>query len=111
MNRRSKAPARALAFIALAAGLIAIVLVISSSLGDDEDGRGANRVGKQQNRDRNQNRGDGQQQQKAAFYVVQSGDTLTGIAAKTGVSVTEIQELNPGIDPQILVSGQRLKLR
>ncbi|HKG37250.1 MAG TPA: LysM domain-containing protein [Solirubrobacterales bacterium] len=113
MNRRSKAPARALAFIALAAGLIAIVLVISSSIGDDGDGRGANRAGKQQNRGRDggMRRDDNGNGQKAAAYVVQSGDTLTGIAAKTGVSVSELQELNPGIDPQILVSGQRLKLR
>ena len=110
MNRRSKAPARALAFIALAAALVAIVMVISSSLGDEEDGRGANRVGKQQKQGGGKKK-QGGGEKKAAFYVVQSGDTLTGIAAKTGVSVTEIQELNPGIDPQILVSGQRLKLR
>ncbi len=35
-------------------------------------------------------------------YVVQNGDTLTSIAHETGVSVAQIEELNPGVDPQIL---------
>jgi LysM repeat protein len=44
-------------------------------------------------------------------YVVENGDTLTSIAHKTGVPVATILELNPGIDPQILISGERLKLK
>lgn len=44
-------------------------------------------------------------------YVVQSGDTLTSIAHQTGVPVAVIIRLNPGVDPQILVSGEKLKLR
>ena len=44
-------------------------------------------------------------------YIIKTGDTLATIAQKTGVSVSRIQELNPNIDPQALVSGQRLKLR
>jgi len=44
-------------------------------------------------------------------YVVQTGDTLGSIASKTGVSVNRLQQLNPHLDPQALVSGQRLKLR
>jgi LysM repeat protein len=43
-------------------------------------------------------------------YVVQAGDTLSTIAAKTGVSLATIQRLNPGIDPQALQTGQSLKL-
>ena len=43
-------------------------------------------------------------------YVVQAGDTLSAIAAKTGVSLAAIQRLNPGIDPQALQTGQSLKL-
>ena len=46
-----------------------------------------------------------------ATYVVQNGDTLTSIAHKTGVPVSQIEELNPGVDPQILISGEKLKLR
>jgi LysM repeat protein len=44
-------------------------------------------------------------------YEVQSGDTLTSIAHATGVPVAVILELNPGVDPQILISGEKLKLR
>ena len=46
-----------------------------------------------------------------ATYVVKNGDTLTSIAHKTGVSVVRIQTLNPEVDPQILISGETLKLR
>jgi LysM repeat protein len=45
------------------------------------------------------------------FYVVQSGDTLTSIAHENGVPVARILRLNPGVDPQILISGEKLKLR
>jgi LysM repeat protein len=46
-----------------------------------------------------------------SVYVVQAGDTLGGIAERTGVSVERLQELNPNVDPQALTSGQRLKLK
>ncbi len=45
------------------------------------------------------------------IYEVQSGDTLTSIAHETGVTVAVILKLNPGVDPQILISGERLKLK
>jgi LysM repeat protein len=44
-------------------------------------------------------------------YEVQSGDTLTSIAHEYGVPVARILRLNPGVDPQILISGEQLKLR
>lgn len=46
-----------------------------------------------------------------ATYVVQSGDTLVAIAHRTGVPVVRIQELNPQVDPQILIAGEELKLK
>jgi LysM repeat protein len=48
---------------------------------------------------------------KARFYVVQQGDSLTSIAARTGVSLTAIEALNPNVDPNALQTGQRLRLR
>ena len=33
------------------------------------------------------------------------------IAEKTGVSVERLQELNPELDPQALLSGQKINLR
>ena len=44
-------------------------------------------------------------------YVVKQGDTLSAIAMKAGVSVEEIQQLNPDIDVQALQPGARLRLR
>jgi LysM repeat protein len=42
---------------------------------------------------------------------VKTGDSLATIAQKTGVTVERLQELNPQLDPQALVSGQKIKLR
>jgi LysM repeat protein len=47
----------------------------------------------------------------AKVYVVQVGDTLGGIADKTGVPLERIQELNPDVDPHAMTSGQKIKLR
>jgi LysM repeat protein len=44
------------------------------------------------------------------YWIVQPGDTLMEIAAKTGVSVAQLQALNPDVNPLALVPGQRLKL-
>jgi LysM repeat protein len=43
-------------------------------------------------------------------YVVKVGDTLTVIADKTGVSLDEIERLNPDVDANALQTGERLKL-
>jgi LysM repeat protein len=47
----------------------------------------------------------------ARTYTVQVGDTLGGIAAKTGVPLLTIQTLNPDVDPHALVAGQTIKLK
>ena len=43
-------------------------------------------------------------------YVVKSGDTLSAISIKTGVSMTTIQRLNPKLDADTLHAGQRVRL-
>jgi LysM repeat protein len=48
---------------------------------------------------------------KARIYVVRSGDSLSAIAAKTGVSIAALEALNPTISPDSLQTGQRLRLR
>lgn len=45
------------------------------------------------------------------FYVVKAGDTLSQISVKTHVSILTITALNPGLNPNALQSGQRLRLR
>jgi len=44
-------------------------------------------------------------------YTVKPNDSLDGIAQRFGLDVEQIQELNPEVDPQGLVVGQRIKLR
>lgn len=44
-------------------------------------------------------------------YVVRAGDTLSAIAERTGVALDHLEALNPGIDPNALHAGQRLRLR
>jgi LysM repeat protein len=50
---------------------------------------------------------------KPKFYVVKQGDTLSAIAAKTGVSLSRLSALNPSVSspPYSLQTGQRLRLR
>jgi LysM repeat protein len=46
----------------------------------------------------------------ARYYVVQAGDTLGAIALRARTSVDELLRLNPGIDPQALHAGQRIRV-
>ncbi|HWM64199.1 MAG TPA: LysM domain-containing protein [Solirubrobacterales bacterium] len=106
MNQRS-ALARFAAVVALVCGFLVLIVVIATSVGDGEDDRSANGSrGGQVTRS-----SDGDEDEAPKSYVVQNGDTLTSIANETGVPVSRIEELNPGVDPQILVSGEKLKLR
>ena len=104
MDQRSKIPARILATLALVAAFVVLVVVLGS-LGGDDDSNGKRPAGQVTRKT-----GDGKRKAVAA-YVVQNGDTLTSIAHKTGVPLRQIEELNPGLDPQILPSGEKLKLR
>jgi len=44
-------------------------------------------------------------------YTIKANDTLSGIAAEHGISVDRLLILNPDLDPQGLVAGQKIKLR
>lgn len=103
MQKRSTARARVSAAAALIAAFVVLIVVIASSLGGGSDEATSRR--------HEPARVEKPSQPTQRFYVVQDGDTLTAIARRTGVPVARLEELNPGIDPQILVSGQRLKLR
>ena len=45
------------------------------------------------------------------YWTVHSGDTYERIAAKTGLSVGDLETYNPYVDPATIQPGQRLKLR
>lgn len=44
------------------------------------------------------------------FYTVQSGDTFGTIASKEGISVEQLQSLNPGVSSNALQVGQKLRI-
>ena len=108
MNQRVSAPARAFAVIALVCGVVVLIVVVAASLGGNGGGSGDGSPPAKQT-----SGGDhgGAKVHTPKAYVVQNGDTLTSIAHETGVSVASIQRLNPEVDPQILISGEKLKLR
>lgn len=45
------------------------------------------------------------------FYTVQTGDTFGSIASKVGISVSQLQSLNPGVSSNALQVGQKLRTR
>ena len=105
MNKRSSAPARIAAVTALAIATIVVVVAIGAALGGGDSGSGKHGQAAKSGHKANQ------KQHAPATYEVQSGDTLISIAHHTGVPVREIEELNPQVDPQILIAGETLKLR
>lgn len=44
-------------------------------------------------------------------YTVRAGDTVTAIAAKTGVPLARIRALNPSLQPTALFIGEKIRLR
>ena len=51
------------------------------------------------------------QQQKKRFYRVRVGDTLDAIAIRFDTTVDALLRLNPRVDPNALVPGQRIRVR
>jgi hypothetical protein len=106
---RRRSPARLLAPLALLLAAGACVAVVAASTGSDDDG-GRQATSRTAERDQREARGD-RRRSRRPTYVVKLNDTLGLISEKTGVPVERLQELNPELDPQSLVVGQRIKLR
>lgn len=106
---RATAPSRILAPLALAACVLAVVIVATSSLGGD--GGTAEPTAATQTASRTSTAARTSTTSGRSSYTVKSGDSLSLIAEKTGVPVEELVQLNPGVDPQSLRTGQKLKLK
>jgi LysM repeat protein len=107
MKRKRSWIARILAFAAIAAAIVAVVVVAKNTDLHSDSGNKGNATNSQPHKQKQPKK----KRTKAKTYEVQSGDTLTSIAHKTGVPVAELQALNPEVDPQILVAGEVLKLQ
>ena len=96
---------RAFAVLALIAALILVVVVIVTSSGgsssDGDNGKG----------DKSEVSKVGRKAVRKGVWIVQPGDTLGKISVKTGIDETTLLQLNPDLDPQALLEGQRIALR
>ena len=95
---------RAFAVLALVAALVVVVVIIVTSSGgsssDGGDGGGKPDISKV-----------GRKAVRKGVWIVRSGDTLGEISVKTGIDETTLLQLNPDLDPQALLEGQRIALR
>ena len=113
---------RWLAPLALLASLLAVLLIISATTGDEETQSGSGPTTEEREEARGETgagggsgTGTGTQARTSTgsqrrTYTVRPGDTLALIAERTGVSVEELQELNPEIDPNSLTVGEKIRL-
>jgi hypothetical protein len=102
--------ARILAPVALVLAALVVLLVVTGSLGGDEDN------GKGGKRERVATTGcepndAGRQARSNGYYVLQPGDDFASLAEITCMPVDEIQRLNPDLDPQLLPQGGCVDLR
>jgi LysM repeat protein len=109
-GRPRRSPARLLAPVALLVAVGAVAYVVSNSTGNDADGGSDNANRTVEPRPRN---GGSPQQRRPqrTFYRVRLNDTLGLIAEQTGVPVERLEALNPELDAQNLIVGQRIRLR
>ncbi len=105
MKKSSSATARILAVIALIGSVVVILVLVASALSGGESG------GSRASHAQAVKHHEEVTRKTPATYVIKSGDTLTAIAHSTGVGVAKIERLNPEVDPQILIAGEKLKLR
>jgi LysM repeat protein len=95
---------RALAVIALIAAFVLVVVVVATSGGGSGSGDGGSAQKANVSKA-------GERAVRRGVWIVRSGDTLGAISVKTGIDETTLLALNPDLDPQALLEGQRIALR
>jgi LysM domain len=99
--------ARVVAVLALIAAFVLVVFVIATTAGDSgDDGDDSPEV-----EELSGPTGKGRRAVDEGVWVVKEGDTLAQISDETGIDVDEILSMNPDLDPQALIQGQRIALR
>ena len=112
MEPEHRSPLRILAPAAVVAfGLAAILAIATTSGSGGGEDKGSTRLEQQDlgaKKRAARRRAAGLPQ---GIYIVKRNDTFGSIAAKTGVPVDKLLELNPDLDPQTLHRGEKVKLR
>ena len=96
----TRSPRRYVAPAALAAVAAATVLVVSNGSGGGSQSKGSSTNGSSPSHGSTRR-----------TYRIRNGDSLSTISARTGVSIVELEQLNPNVDPNALHPGQRIRLR
>lgn len=105
--------ARFLAPIALIAFTVAVFAIVTGSgvLGEDSSSESTGPNDLPAATDKTATTTTPKQKKIPKTYTIKANDTLSGIAEKFGLTVEELETLNPDLDPQGLVAGQKIKLR
>ena len=106
--------ARFLAPLALIASIVAVLAIVMGSGvtgGDDSTSGSTGTRDLPAATDRTNTSTAPKRKKIPAAYTIKANDTLSGIAARWGMTVEKLEELNPDLDPQGLVAGQKIKLR
>lgn len=111
MPAQSSSSARLFAPVALAVCAVVVLVMIGSSLGGGDDDSGGGSPAADTTSQPTTGTTTTPAKRQPATYTVKSGDTLGAIAETTGVTVETLQELNPELDPQALIAGQKIQLR
>jgi LysM repeat protein len=105
---RRRSAARLLAPLALLLAVAAVIVVTQASTGSDESNGDS---GRRTATEPSPPQDTAERRPQRPSYTVKLNDTLVLISEKTGVPVERIEQLNPELDPQNLIVGQRIKLR
>jgi LysM repeat protein len=103
-----RSPARFLAPIALVAFAVALYSVVHDGQGSAGSNSNGSATPTATSTSTAKKKTSSSSKKKRKTYTVKAGDTLSGIAEKTGVSLEVLNELNPNADT--LSPGQKLRL-
>lgn len=106
----SPRPGRWLAPSALAAAVIAVVVVVAAGGGGSHSSPSTAPATTVDTARTTTRSAAGHGAPATRTYVIQPGDNLSSVAQKTGVPLARIEQLNPGVNPQSLHAGQRIRL-
>jgi LysM repeat protein len=110
VNRRRRRIGRWLAPVALITCAVAVYAVVDNTLLKDDSASSSNDSTQQTTSTKTTSKKGAKARKRRRAYVVKSGDTLSAISIKTGVSMVTIKRLNPKIQADTLHAGQRVRL-
>ena len=110
VNRRRRSIGRWLAPVALITCAVAVYAVVDNTLLKNDSASSSSDSAQKTTSTKSTSKKGAKTRKRRRAYVVKSGDTLSAISIKTGVSMTTIQRLNPKIQADTLHAGQRVRL-